>query len=108
MTHRPLPEDAPGAAEAWSGGDARPLADDLRARTVGDVWLFGGGSALRPFVEADLVDTIEIAIIPIVLGDGIRLFVPPLPTRRFDLRSVEHVAAGYPLLKMARKASPST
>ena len=55
------------------------------------------------FIDADLVDTIEIAIIPIVLGAGIRLFDPGLPTRRFDLRSVEQAAAGYALLKMARK-----
>ena len=103
MTRRALPESAPAAAEAWRGEDVRSLADDLRARTRGDVWLFGGGSAMRPFIAADLVDTIEIAIIPVVLGAGIRLFEPEGPTRRFDLRSVGHAAAGYALLTMVRR-----
>jgi dihydrofolate reductase len=103
LTHHPLPQGAPGAAEAWSGADVEPLAQDLRTTTRGDVWLFGGGSAMGPFIDADLVDTIEIAIIPIVLGAGIRLFDAGLPTRRYDLRSVEHAAAGYALLKMARR-----
>lgn len=96
LTHRPLPESAPAAAEAWSGADVGPLARNLRTTTRGDVWLFGGGSAMGPFIDADLVDTIEIAIIPIVLGAGIRLFDPGLPTRRFELRSVEHAAGVTP------------
>jgi dihydrofolate reductase len=38
-----------------------------------DIWLFGGGALFRTLLDAGLVDTIEVALMPIVLGDGIPL-----------------------------------
>lgn len=52
-------------------GDPRAHLAPLRAREGKDVWLFGGGDLLRELLAADLVDSVEPAIIPILLGDGI-------------------------------------
>jgi dihydrofolate reductase len=42
-----------------------------------DVWLFGGGSLFRRFAELGLVDTMEVALIPVLLGEGVPLLPPP-------------------------------
>lgn len=49
----------------------------LRAETGKDIWLFGGGSLFRSLLDAGLVDTVEVAIIPVLLGEGIPLIPPP-------------------------------
>ena len=43
----------------------------LRASSGKDIWLFGGGSLFRSLAVAGLVDTIEVAVIPILLGGGV-------------------------------------
>jgi len=48
----------------------------LRAGTGKDIWLFGGGSLFRSLLDLGLVDTIEVGVIPVVLGGGIPLLPP--------------------------------
>lgn len=48
-----------------------------------DIWLFGGGELFRTLLAAHLVDEIELAVIPILLGAGIPLL--PAPSRRVQL-----------------------
>jgi len=72
LTSRPLPSPPPGVA-MWSG-NVVPLIDSLREGDGGDVWLVGGALAVRPFLDYDAVDRLDLHIIPILLGDGIRLF----------------------------------
>jgi dihydrofolate reductase len=38
-----------------------------------DIWLFGGGDLCRELLDAGLVDTVEVAVIPVLLGSGIPL-----------------------------------
>ena len=38
-----------------------------------DIWLFGGGELFRALLAANLVDDVELTIIPILLGEGIPL-----------------------------------
>ena len=54
-----------------------------------DIWLFGGGALFRTMLDAGLVDSVELAVSPILLGDG----VPVLPPgRRCPLGLVESKA----------------
>lgn len=46
---------------------------ELRAVPGKDLWLFGGGELFRSFLEAGLVDQLEIAIVPVLLGAGLPL-----------------------------------
>ena len=49
--------------------------DQARTAAVGnDVSLAGGAQAARQYLEADLVDEMEINLVPIFLGEGERLF----------------------------------
>lgn len=49
----------------------------LRAEPGRDIWLYGGGRLFSQLLAWDLVDWVEPAIIPVLLGDG----VPFLPSR---------------------------
>jgi dihydrofolate reductase len=57
----------------------------LRAEPGKDIWLFGGGSLFRSLLEAGLVDTVAVAIIPVLLGGGIPLLPPPAQRARLNL-----------------------
>ncbi len=39
-----------------------------------DIWLFGGASIIKTFIQLNLIDTYRISIHPIVLGSGKPLF----------------------------------
>jgi dihydrofolate reductase len=59
---------------------------DLLAKPGKDIWLFGGGSLFRSFLEARLVDTVEVSVIPVLLGEGISLLPPKPSSERFELK----------------------
>jgi dihydrofolate reductase len=66
----------------------RELIAALRAKPGKDIWLFGGGSLFRSLLDAKMVDTVEVAIIPVLLGSGIPL-LPSIP-RRTRLKLIHH------------------
>jgi dihydrofolate reductase len=59
---------------------------DLRSKPGKDIWLFGGGSLFRSLLEAQLVDAIEVSVIPVLLGEGIPLLPPNPSSERFELK----------------------
>ena len=60
----------------------------LKASRGKDIWLFGGGLLFRSLADAHLVDTVEVAIVPILLGGGIPLL--PNPSSRIKLALISH------------------
>ena len=63
--------DYPGVTIVGQGVEA--AVESLRANSQKDVWLFGGGEVFRRLLDAGLVDSVELAIEPILLGGGIPL-----------------------------------
>ena len=61
--------------------DARKEVIDLKKKRGGDIWLFGGGDLFRSLLDAKLVDTVEVAVMPILLGEGIPLLPPGRPAK---------------------------
>ena len=59
---------------------------DLRTKPGKDIWLFGGGSLFRSLLEGSLVDAVEVAVIPVLLGEGIPLLPPKPSSERFKLK----------------------
>jgi dihydrofolate reductase len=57
--------------------DPVALVKDLRARPGKDIWLFGGGELFRSLLAARLVDGIDAAIVPVLLGGGIPMLASP-------------------------------
>lgn len=66
----------------------RDVVGELRSGPGKDVWLFGGGQLFRGLLELGLVDTVELAVIPILLGGGIPLL--PSPAARAKLKLTGH------------------
>ena len=64
--------------------DPRALVTSLKAEPGKDIWLFGGGELFRSLLGAGLVDGVDAAIIPVLLGGGIPLL--PSPAERTRLR----------------------
>jgi dihydrofolate reductase len=60
----------------------------LRNERGKDIWLFGGGSLFRSVLDIRMVDTVEIAVIPVLLGGGIPLL--PTPAARTKLKLTGH------------------
>lgn len=48
--------------------------------------MFGGGELLRTLLEAGLVDTVEPAVVPVLLGSGIPMLAPPASPRTLTVR----------------------
>ncbi len=70
------------------GDDWKEVVQALREETGRkDIWLFGGGSLFRSLAEAGLVDTVEVAVIPVILGGGVPLIAEPAPRIRLELEA---------------------
>lgn len=90
--HPDVAIEADGAAEAVA---------TLRGEPGKDIWLMGGGVLFRSLLDAGLVDTVEVGIIPVLLGGGIAL-LPTGPGRvRLELTHSEVVPSGIVLVSYA-------
>jgi dihydrofolate reductase len=74
--------DCPGAELT---ADPVMTVRDLKGQPGKDIWLFGGASLFRSLLDAGLVDSVELAVIPVLLGSGLRLRPDPSATLRFEL-----------------------
>jgi dihydrofolate reductase len=61
--------------------DPRALVSALKAKPGRDIWLFGGGALFRSLLDAGLVDTVEVAVVPVLLGSGVPLLPPGSSTK---------------------------
>lgn len=61
--------------------DPRQVVAALKAKAGRDIWLFGGGGLFRSLLDAGLVDTVEVAVVPVLLGAGIPLLPPGAATK---------------------------
>jgi dihydrofolate reductase len=52
---------------------ARDAIEALKAGPGRDIWLFGGGNLFGSLLDAGVVDTVEVAVAPVLLGGGIPL-----------------------------------
>jgi dihydrofolate reductase len=60
---------------------------ELRAEPGKDIWLFGGGSLAASLLALGMVDTVEVAVIPVLLGGGVPLVQPTADRARLRLVS---------------------
>ena len=67
--------------------DAEPFITARKAEPGKDIWLFGGGVLFHSMLSAGLVDGIDVAVIPTLLGAGIPLLPAPGPFTRLALKS---------------------
>lgn len=92
VTSRPL-HDAPEGVDACAEGLAAAAAA-LEARGHRRVWVEGGGQVVRGMIALGKLDVLEMAVIPVVLGEGIPLFPAGTPETWLTLRHAEAKAGG--------------
>ena len=79
MTHHERPSFAlSDTTFHFLGGDPATVLDRAKEAAGGkDVRLGGGAAVVRQFLDADLVDTMHVAVAPLQLGAGARLWESP-------------------------------
>ncbi|NMF56682.1 dihydrofolate reductase family protein [Pseudanabaena yagii] len=74
--------------------DLVSFVKDLKNQEGKDIWLVGGAAIAKTCLEQHLVDKFILSIHPIILGKGIALFAPPLPTLPLSLESCQAFETG--------------
>jgi dihydrofolate reductase len=59
----------------------------LRAQSGKDIWLMGGGELFCLLLEMGAVDTVEVSVIPVLLGGGVPLLPPSAQRTKLSLSS---------------------
>jgi dihydrofolate reductase len=91
VTSRPL-TDAPDDTHAFHGSPdelVQQLGQDDAA-----VWIMGGAKLIQAFLNLDAIAMMELFVMPVLLGDGVRLFEPMRGPRRLSLASAQSYPSG--------------
>jgi dihydrofolate reductase len=59
-----------------------------------DLWILGGGNVASQFADHGLLDTVEVTVVPVVLGEGKPLFDRRLPGPPMQLVSTTAFSSG--------------
>jgi dihydrofolate reductase len=78
------------ADPAWTGtavlsGDLATAIAELKAQPGGELQVHGSGTLIRWLLENELVDELTLLVIPVILGQGERLFPDAGPDLALDL-----------------------
>ena len=80
LTSRELPVIEGASGLRFASGSVAEIHDEVMAAAGGkDLWVVGGGNVATQYVEAGLLDVLQVTIVPVVLGDGLPLFAGPVP-----------------------------
>ena len=66
-------------------GDLAAAIGELKAKPAGELQVHGSGTLIRWLLDNDLVDEMNLLIVPVVLGQGARLFPDAGPDIALDL-----------------------
>ncbi|MEQ8704044.1 MAG: dihydrofolate reductase family protein [Phaeodactylibacter sp.] len=102
VTRRDMP-DQPGIT--FHKGDVVELARQLKTQPGKDIYCDGGAQVIKALMQERLVDTFTLFVMPIFLGEGIRLFPGGIPETEVTLQSVQSYGNGAVRLQYQLKTN---
>lgn len=100
ITHQ---ERKPENGMTFYNGDIKELINRLKAQKGKDIYCDGGGQIVKMLLEKDLIDEFIISVIPVLLGEGKRLFIGGIEKQNLKLVSSESFETGLVQLHYLRK-----
>lgn len=83
---------------------AKQFVAGLKQRSGRTIWLFGGGKLATALSDAGLVDDYLIAVQPVLLGEGIPLWVTPHHSTELELVATRTWSGGIAELRYRRRS----
>ena len=83
-----VPEKIPPGFTFISNGIESATSQAKSVAGYKNVWVMGGAATGRQFIKSGLLDEIHIHLIPVLLGEGIRLFDHTI-TRHIELEKIQ-------------------
>jgi dihydrofolate reductase len=77
--------DAQWADTTVLSGDLAAAIGELKAKPGGELQVHGSGTLIRWLLDNDLVDELTLLVVPVVLGQGMRLFPDAGPDIALEL-----------------------
>lgn len=84
-------------------GDIEQLINKLKNEDGKNIYCDGGGQIVKLLMEKNLIDEYMVSIIPIILGDGKRLFLGGTPTINLTPMPSTYYETGLVLLRYLKK-----
>jgi dihydrofolate reductase len=96
LSSRDLPRPEGGDVDVRvTAAEVTDLIDEmLEAAGERDLWVVGGGNVASQFADNGLLDTVEVTLVPVVLGTGKPLFDRRLPGGPMQLLGARTYASG--------------
>jgi len=89
-----------GTQTHFYNGDLNDLAEKVKSETHKDIYIWGGGNLITQFIDLNLLDELNMAVIPVLLGDGVPLFGKINKTKKLELSEfTKFEKSGIVLLK---------
>ncbi|GAA2772178.1 dihydrofolate reductase family protein [Streptomyces showdoensis] len=96
----------------WNGttvlsGDVAKEVAALKERLDGEIQMHGSAGLAKTLMAHDLIDTLHLAVFPVVLGKGMRLFADGATPSAFRLTAARTTAAGVAIQTYERAGRPA-
>jgi dihydrofolate reductase len=75
-------------------GDLAQLVNNLKAQSGKNIYCDGGAEIANELMKNNLIDELIVSIIPVLLGDGIKLFNDGRPEKELNLVSLKQFESG--------------
>lgn len=84
-------------------GDLTELVERLKSEEGKNIYCDGGAEVINELLQRDLIDELTISVIPVLLGDGTRLFKDKRPEQILELMTSKTYETGLAQLRYQRK-----
>ncbi|MEU7016598.1 dihydrofolate reductase family protein [Streptomyces sp. NPDC046385] len=96
----------------WNGttllsGDVAQEVAALKERLDGEIQMHGSAGLAKTLMEHDLIDTLHLAVFPVVLGKGLRFFADGATPSAFRLTAARTTAAGVAIQTYEQAGRPT-